>query len=102
MIKIIGLKQINSEEFEITFSVNRKAQKQTLIYRQDLWIESLQEFMPYYNPKNADFQPFLRNNPIFTKKIFELVKETTEGKKSNFPVMIPLEWEENIRHLKAA
>ena len=102
MIKITAIKKINDKEFEVTFSVHRKTQKQTLFYHKDFWIEPLEEFMPYYNPKNIDFQPFLRNNPIFTKKIFELIKETIDGKKNYLPIMLPLEWEENSQHLKAA
>jgi hypothetical protein len=102
MIKITAVKKIKDEEFEVTFSVHRKQRRQTLFYHKDLWIESLEEFMPYYNPKNMEFQPFLRNNPTFTKKIFEIIAETIDGKKSNFPIMLPLEWEEDSQHLKAA
>ncbi len=102
MIKITAVKKLKDDEFEIAFSVHRKTQKQTLFYHKDLWIESLEEFMPYYNPKNIDFQPFLRNNPTFTKKIFEIIEEAIDGKKTNFPIMIPLEWEADNKHLKAA
>lgn len=102
MIKIIALKKINEDEFEVTFSIHRKEQRQTLLYQKDLWIDSLQEFMPYFNPAKVDFQPFLRNNPTFTKKVFELIEQNIDGKTNNFPIMIPLEWKADSQHLKVA
>ncbi len=102
MIKIIALKKIKDEEFEVTFSIHRKEHRKTLFYHQDLWVDSLQELMPYLNPANLDFQPFLRNNPTFTKKVFELIETAIDGKTNNFPIMIPLEWEADSQHLKVA
>ena len=86
MNKIISVKSLGENRFEVLFYSNGVKYEEKIIYKKDMWIESLQEFMPYWTPESEKSSELLRCNNIFRQELFELVDLEIEKAQSELQV----------------
>lgn len=87
MTKIISVKSLGGDRFEVLFYLKRLKRKEIIVYKKDFWLESLEENMPYWFPENAKSSELLNHNIIFRKELFRLIKQEIEKKQPELQVV---------------
>ncbi len=81
MNKIISVKLLGENKFKVAFYSNGVKHKENITYKKDLWLESLEEFMPYLIPESRNSSELARCMIIFRNELFRLIELEIEKSK---------------------
>ena len=102
MIHLNSLSQVKNtvSEFDVVFGFDGVLHKRRVKF--DAKNLGIKKPLVYLTSNDTEFMPFMRNNPKFTRKLVELIKNKVDGKPFNLPVSLPLEWREKTAMPQAA
>ena len=73
MIEIIKINRINENKFDIFLSQNGEPHSFTINYLK-VWIDSLNEFMPYITAEDRSFDAFWNSDLPFRQNLMDALK----------------------------
>ena len=74
MNKIISVKSLGENKFEVEFYSGGVKYTENVTYKKDLWLESLEEFMPYLIPESKNSSELSRCMIIFRNELYRLIE----------------------------